>query len=239
MPRSERAHALASSPLLPRHLAELQALLADEAQRRTAFRDAVTPSDKADFINGTVIVHSPALARHVRTTRRIGQLLSAYVQRHRLGEVTIEKAMVTLTRNDYEPDVAFFGRDKAETIGGDTLFFPAPDLVVEVLSASTEARDRGVKREDYAAHGVSEYWLVDPLAETVEQLVLAGDAYELRAKQRTGRLESVAVQGFTADVRAFFDDAVSDAAMAAVYAGCGAVAPLPHRCPTRRTSTSA
>ncbi len=42
--------------------------------------------------------------------------------------------------------------------------FPAPDLIVEVLSESTEANDRGIKFEDYAAHGVVEYWIVDPMA---------------------------------------------------------------------------
>lgn len=117
----------------------------------------MTPNDKAEFINGSVIVHSPSRARHVLVVTRITVLLHAYVQHRRLGLVTAEKALISLTRNDYEPDVAFFGRSKADTIGAETLLFPAPDLVVEVLSESTEARDRGVKHVDYAAHGVTEY----------------------------------------------------------------------------------
>ena len=44
----------------------------------------------------------------------------------------------------------------------------APDLVVEILSASTEKWDRTAKRRLYAAHGVREYWIVDPAAQTVE-----------------------------------------------------------------------
>lgn len=47
--------------------------------------------------------------------------------------------------------------------------FPAPDLVVEVLSASTVAIDCSVAFEDSAAHGVGEYWLLDPDTKTVEQ----------------------------------------------------------------------
>ena len=36
-----------------------------------------------------------------------------------------------------------------------------PDLVVEVLSPSTEKMDRGLKIETYARHGIGEYWIVD------------------------------------------------------------------------------
>ena len=43
----------------------------------------------------------------------------------------------------------------------------APDLVIEILSPSTETKDRGLKRDLYGRHGVTEYWLVDPIAETI------------------------------------------------------------------------
>ena len=41
--------------------------------------------------------------------------------------------------------------------------YPAPDFIAEILSPSTDERDRGIKFEDYAAHGVGEYWLLDPV----------------------------------------------------------------------------
>ena len=44
----------------------------------------------------------------------------------------------------------------------------APDLVIEILSPSTAEKDRGYKRTLYAKHGVAEYWLVDPVAETIQ-----------------------------------------------------------------------
>lgn len=39
----------------------------------------------------------------------------------------------------------------------------APDLVIEILSPSTAARDHLIKRVVYERHGVREYWLVHPL----------------------------------------------------------------------------
>jgi Uma2 family endonuclease len=44
----------------------------------------------------------------------------------------------------------------------------APDLVIEILSPGTAARDTGIKRALYARGGVREYWIVDPALETVE-----------------------------------------------------------------------
>ena len=64
--------------------------------------------------------------------------------------------LVGLTRNDFEPDIVFYGAEKAAALRPDQTTFPPPDLIVEVLSESTEARDRGIKMEDYAAHGVRE-----------------------------------------------------------------------------------
>ena len=46
---------------------------------------------------------------------------------------------------------------------------PAPDFIAEILSDSTASVDRGVKFQDYAAHGVGEYWIVDPVQQTIEQ----------------------------------------------------------------------
>jgi Uma2 family endonuclease len=85
--------------------------------------------------------------------------------------------------------------------------FPIPDFIVEVLSESTEARDRGVKFEDYAAHGVGEYWIVDADRETVEQYLLGESGYELRVKSATGTLTSEVIEGLVVPVRALFDEA--------------------------------
>lgn len=46
-------------------------------------------------------------------------------------------------------------------------FHGAPDFVAEVLSPSSEGRDRGIKYRKYKNAGVKEYWMVDPEAETV------------------------------------------------------------------------
>ena len=105
----------------------------------------------------------------MRVTDNLVNLLRHFVVVNDLGEVFTEKALVCLTRNDYEPDVSFFGAEKAQEIDRDTMQFPAPDLVVEVLSESTAYRDRGVKWDDYALHQIQEYWIIDCDEQAIEQ----------------------------------------------------------------------
>jgi Uma2 family endonuclease len=85
-------------------------------------------------------------------------LIDTFVGIQELGTVKNEKCLCVFPRNDYEPNIVFFGREKADGLLPDTLKFPVPDLIVEVVSSSTEDRDRGVKFEDYEASDVGEYW---------------------------------------------------------------------------------
>jgi len=56
---------------------------------------------------------------------------------------------------------------------------PPPRLIAEVVSPGNTNRDRDYihKRAQYAAISVPEYWLIDPIAQTVTVLSLEGDTY--------------------------------------------------------------
>jgi Uma2 family endonuclease len=142
--------------------------------------------------------------------------LKAYVNEHDAGWVGYEKVMISLSRNDYEPDIVFFGKEKAARLSPDQLQCPAPDFIVEILSPSTRRNDRGIKFIDYAAHGVGEYWIVDPVKEALEQYVLSGKEYELKLKADSGKIHSAQVPGFVIPVRALFDVAENRKALRAL-----------------------
>ncbi len=117
-----------------------------------------------------------------------------------------EKILVALTRNDYEPDVCFFSTRKSLRVSARSNDLSAPDFVAEVLSPSTQGADRGVKFEDYAAHGVMEYWIIDSEHERIEQYLLEGESYQLAFKADSGVVRSRVVAGFAVPVRAVFDE---------------------------------
>ena len=186
-------------------------LLEEEALARKAFREWVKPDVKAEFINGRVIVHSPAKRRHNQATGFVSHLLMSFVLSRDLGEVAVEKALVGLKRNDVEPDVCYWPKEISDLFTDDMNVYPPPSLVVEVLSKSTQLRDRGVKKDAYESDGVTEYWVVDPVAETLHQYVLeksvAGElVYSLRKHYvENDDVESIVLEGFSVPLRALFD----------------------------------
>lgn len=196
----------------------VSAIIAEEQRRRLAFYNDVTEEEKAEFIEGEIIVHSPVMKRHNDCLGNIVSILKAYVFEHQLGFIGFEKIMVRLTRNDFEPDLCFFKQEKAKDFEARQTLFPAPDLVVEVLSEGTVARDRGIKYDDYERHGVLEYWIADPDARTIEQYLLdESDKYQLRTKSDSGTLVSRAIEGLVLPIAAVFDEAQGHEFIRKVY----------------------
>ena len=167
------------SPEFPDYVQELNQYLANENSKRLSFYENMRDDEKVEFINGEIVCSSPAKHKHVRVVENLGNILSLYVAKNDLGLVCREKVLIKLRRNDFEPDLCFFRKEIANTFNPETMFFPVPDFIVEVLSKSTEKRDRGVKFVDYALNGVKEYWLINIDKATIEQYLLESDVFVL------------------------------------------------------------
>ena len=66
-----------------------------------------------------------------------------------------------------EPDILFIAREHLDRFRDTYLDGPA-DLVVEIISRDSRARDRGDKFYEYEQGGVREYWLLDYLRRQAE-----------------------------------------------------------------------
>jgi Uma2 family endonuclease len=198
---------LFQSPRLPQYLSKLQTSWRAEQERRNQFQNELKQYDgrKVEFINGEVVLPMSVKKEHADVLWLLLNLLKHFVLLRGLGYVGYEKIMISLERNDYEPDICFFGKAKADGFKNKQVRFPAPDFVVEVLSPDSETRDRVTKFYDYAANGVLEYWVIDPEVETIDQFILCDGAYELKQKSSSGQIRSEAVAGFEIPVRAVFD----------------------------------
>jgi Uma2 family endonuclease len=192
---------------------EINAVLDQEGQLRQRFYGTVRDDQKIEFINGEAIEQLPSTFRHDQVIDNLRLLSGTYVQVRSCGWTGGNKIMIALTRNAYQPDICFFAREKAAAFEPQQELFPTPDMVAEVLAPGTTDMDRGVKFADYAAHGVAEYWIVDPDAEKVEQYLLQDEQYELEIKARTGTITSIAVPGFEIPIRAIFDQTENLAAL--------------------------
>jgi Uma2 family endonuclease len=80
-------------------------------------------------------------------------------------------------------------------------FWLGADLVMEIVSPDDPERDTLVKRADYAAAGIPEYWIVNLDAETIAVLALNGAAYREAGVYRRGDIAvSVLLDGFAVAV---------------------------------------
>ena len=103
-----------------------------------------------------------------------------------------------------EPDLVLL-RDAGDPRRGND-FWTGADLVVEVVSPDDPDRDIRRKRADYAEARIPEYWIVNPIDETVTVLVLAEDRYTNHGVFRRGQqARSVCLSECSLDVTSLFD----------------------------------
>ncbi len=142
---------------------------------------AALPDDgqRYEIVDGVLFLMTAAPnILHQKAVFGIASYLRTYVKDTDLGEVFIAPIDVKLTAETVvQPDVVVVLKAGFEKITFSCIE-GTPDLVVEVSSPRTVGHDRTEKQFAYARAGVSEYWFVDPLAHTVEVLVVEGKAYK-------------------------------------------------------------
>lgn len=132
-----------------------------------------------EVIDGDLYVSPAPLFEHQRRLNRLNKWVIVWVDDHDLGIVVTSPTGVVLNEeNGIEPDLVFIAKDREYIITRRGVE-GAPDLVVEVLSPSTEARDRGLKLNRYAASGVPHYWIMNTDGPRIEERVLGEEGYRL------------------------------------------------------------
>lgn len=127
----------------------------------------------AEWVDGDVIVMSPADVEHNRLRAWLEGVLGALAETGGLGTVVSEtQVRLGKLRRRRTPDISFVAADRVSIIRKDHTEGP-PDLIVEIVSPESEARDWREKYLEYQEAGVREYWVIDPMSEHAEAYVLA------------------------------------------------------------------
>ena len=119
------------APNLRELIDELETAWIAEQKRRHEFWAEIDENIKAEFIMGEIIYHSPIYGRHWKASTRISRKLIPYVYDQDLGEIAYEKVMVRLTRNDYEPDICFGGKNEHLILDKNNRLFLRPILLLK------------------------------------------------------------------------------------------------------------
>ena len=142
-------------------------------ETKLTYADYLKTSDdeRYELLNGELVMPPAPLTGHQMISMALASRLYLYVDEKGLGTVVAAPIDVVLSDTDVvQPDVLFVSSQRSQIVTRENVR-GAPDLVVEILSPATAERDRTVKLDLYAQHGVIEYWIVDPDARTVKVLL--------------------------------------------------------------------
>lgn len=159
-----------------------------------AFLEWADEDARAEWVDGEVLLMSPASTRHQDIADFLTAALRLFVEHHDAGRVLSAPFQMKL-ENGREPDVLFVASDHLDRLQDTYLDGPA-DLVVEIVSPESGPRDRGEKFYEYEAGGVPEYWLIDPARQQVELYRLGADRqYRLVQPADEDRYDSAVMPG--------------------------------------------
>ncbi|MBM4422345.1 MAG: Uma2 family endonuclease [Chloroflexi bacterium] len=140
---------------------------AAEPAGQTSYADYLAlPQEEhlVEWVDGEVIHHMPPTIVHQQVVAYLTKLLGLFVEFFRLG-VLVPAPIEMKCGSDgpsREPDVVFIAEtNRARIADGKRISGPA-DLVIEVVSDDSVARDYDDKLIEYQECGVAEYWIVDP-----------------------------------------------------------------------------
>lgn len=120
------------------------------------FLEWATEDTYAEWVDGKVIMPSPANSRHQMIVSLLSTVLPMFVGHHRSGQIFSAPYQMKLAHAGREPDILFLATEHFDRIGPVYLHGPA-DLVIEVISPDSIGRDRGDKFYEYQAAGIPEY----------------------------------------------------------------------------------
>lgn len=156
--------------------------MADPARRRASYEDVLSAPEHliAEIIDGELVLQPRPAGRHSAVTSALGEELGPPFKRGRGGPggwLILDEPELHLASDVVVPDLAGWRRDRLPRIGDEAYFELAPDWVCEVLSPSTEKRDRASKLSIYAREHVANAWLINPSQRTLEVLRLSGERW--------------------------------------------------------------
>ena len=138
-----------------------------------------------EILDGELFVSPAPVPRHQGVSRNLLIILGTFIKDRKLGTIFDAPIDLILAPTTIaQPDLVFI-RAGRESILTERAIEGPPDLVVEIISPSTDRKDRTTKAALYARHGIAHYWIVEPKERAVEIYELEGAAYR-RVTAETG-----------------------------------------------------
>ena len=147
--------------------------MADQEKRPATYADIEAAPEHlvAEIIDGVLRTHPRPSIRHGLSATSLAYELTGPFQRGISGPggwVFVVEPELRLGEDVLVPDIAGWRIERFPAVPETAYSDISPDWVCEVLSASTEKRDRTIKSRVYAAAGIPFMWIMDPRQQILE-----------------------------------------------------------------------
>ena len=164
--------------------------------------------NRYEIIDGELLVTRAPHWKHQKTCVKISTQLELWSNQTGLGQVAIAPGIIFTDADNVIPDVVWVSNERLlEILDESGHLTGAPELVIEVLSPGEvqEKRDKQIKLKLYSVQGVREYWIFDPVKETVEVYRRENAILKLAATLfKEDNLTSPLLPGFSCAVKVCF-----------------------------------
>ncbi len=150
-----------------------------------------------EWVDGEVVAMSNPSLRHQQLSRFLTSLLQFWAETKKIGEVIPAPFQIKFDfrPSGRQPDIMFVSNENLQRLDQQYLD-GAADLIVEVVSGESLARDTQEKFHEYEKAGVKEYWIIDYNRRTANFYELSGDEkYQLMPLSTEGKFESKVIKG--------------------------------------------
>lgn len=152
--------------------------MAEQGKRKATYADIEAAPEHlvAEIIDGELMTHPRPSPRHGGAANALGHELTGPFQKGNGGPggwVFFVEPEIKIDGDILVPDIAGWRRERLSSYPERNYFELRPDWVCEILSGSTEKRDRTLKMRIYGKAGIPHMWLIDPRLQILE--VFAND----------------------------------------------------------------
>ena len=148
--------------------------------------------NRYELDDGELFLMNPPTVKHTLIIKFLEKTLDAKIERLSLPWLALRDTGVrTGVKNSKLPDLAVFTTEQAASLMNQSAVFQVPPLLaVEVVSLESIKRDYRLKRTQYAALSIPEYWIVDPLEFKTTVLTLVEGFYDAAEFKGSDRIIS-------------------------------------------------
>ena len=161
-----------------------------------------------EIIDGELYVSTLPSWHHQYTCSHLTEVLNTWSRATGLGMAVGAPGLIFAEDRDVGPDVVWISHGRLQgALDQAGHLTRAPELVIEVTSPGSTniRRDRELKLALYSRQGVDEYWIVDPLAQTIDVYRQEGGRLaHVEGLSAEDTLTSPGLPGFTCAVAGLF-----------------------------------